>query len=246
MQVTVPSERNFQIFNAIECLGKSRREAAELFSISATRVQQIVAQVRDYLSRFGSPELLYVSPAHAELGCLRLSYEKLRFMYRQVMRLWDDSVDQSLDIVKQDAAIKMGLKKPEPNLKFIQQAMKISVEQTKLAGRMAQAYTELEKHGSIQPPPPVEEVVEADDDAELPISPAATVIMAPPPGTKIDTEPPTGTCTVEDIQTFEAIMAAHNRNRASACPEEDYDATLAAMQARKEKQKGKKHPAQPR
>ena len=166
MQVTVPSERNFRIFNAIECLGRSRREAAELFDISATRVQQIVTQVRQYLSRFGSPELLHISPSQAELGCLRLNYEKLRFMYRQLMRLWDESVVQSLDVVAQTEIAKHGGKRVEPNIKLIQQAMKVATEQTKLAGRMAKAYTELELNGTIQPPPPVKAIIEEDDDEE--------------------------------------------------------------------------------
>lgn len=80
MKIMVPSERNFDIYNAVTTAGKSLRTVAAMFELSLTRVQQIVDQVRYYLSQFGSQELLFSPPQQAELAALRLTYEKLRYI----------------------------------------------------------------------------------------------------------------------------------------------------------------------
>ena len=58
MTLSLPSERNWAIFHSVTTEHLSRREAAERFGLSSTRVQQIVQQVIDS-GAFDSAQVVY-------------------------------------------------------------------------------------------------------------------------------------------------------------------------------------------
>ncbi|HTN76780.1 MAG TPA: hypothetical protein VL096_16085 [Pirellulaceae bacterium] len=248
MQLVVPSERNFEIFHAVETHGLSRREAALKFDISPTRVQQVVEQVRYYVAQFGSEELRFAPPQFAELGSLRLCYERMRHVYGQLMRAWHES--QQLPVpsttaskaeLPSDPAMNMKtLATAGGNLKPLQQAMKIAVEQTKIAARMSQVYGRLLATGKLAPAPTIDEVVEAADDEDVVFAThtaSATAADTAPP-------PPKGSCTVTTEMASEYDQDRLANLKANAAAEMSCDDTLLAMQRHREEKQQRKHPAQ--
>lgn len=188
MKIMVPSERNFDIYNAVTTAGKSLRTVAALFELSLTRVQQIVDQVRYYLSQFGSQELLFSPPRQAELAALRLTYEKLRYIQGQLMREWDASLAKA-NGESSDDALSLTRSKSQPNIKLVQQAVKVSIEQTKLAGRIAKVYGELHEQGEVESLPQFDGCEVIDDNAEISLPPVHNVSLPPAGGcTELSTE----------------------------------------------------------
>lgn len=239
MKVSVPSERNFEIYHAVCTQGMSRREAAAIYELSSTRVHQIVEQVRFYLANFGSPELMFTPPEFTELGALRISYDRLSFLYTLLMRKWQQSEMPRPTAGEngEAAAAPRTLPPLGGNLRLVQQALRVMVEQTKIAGRMTQVHAQLVSFNFLSEKEPVEEVIEAADDAELPAGPLFV--------TQTDL-PPKGGCTVPQArvpnnaqEVFEDFVASHAR----AIPS---DSIAAALEERIAKHEQKKRPEQKR
>lgn len=65
------------------------------------------------------------------------------------MREWDASLAKANGESSEDA-LSVTRSKSQPNIKLVQQAVKVSIEQTKLAGRIAKVYGELHEQGEIE------------------------------------------------------------------------------------------------
>jgi hypothetical protein len=134
MPTTIPSERKFQIYHAVESQRLSRRDAARRFGVSCTRVQQVVTEVRSFVMRHGSGELLASPPELCELRALRLCYERLAHFYDTLMRQW--------------SALSGDDRSVAASIRLLHAAMRISVEQTKLAGRIAKLQVAAQEEGT--------------------------------------------------------------------------------------------------
>src|SRR5687767_14973593 len=91
MNLAQPSERNFEIFVAVEFQRMSLRRAAGEFDISPTRVGQIVEQVRQWY-RATTPD--WVSACEPDLRAAvacRLYEERVRHSATEAMDAWKSS-----------------------------------------------------------------------------------------------------------------------------------------------------------
>lgn len=209
MQLTVPSQRNFDIYHAVATQGLSRREAAAKFSLSPTRVQQIVEQVRFYVSQFGSEDFLFFPAEQAELISLRMNYERLRHLYNHMIKAWQQSQTPYPYPGESPAAIPTPLAPPKSggDLRLLRQAVRITMQQSQIAARITQAHLRLSALNLLPDVKPIDAMVEeSDDDPPVPPTPAPLPTSAPAPATlptprhedrrpARETAPPTGGCT---------------------------------------------------
>jgi hypothetical protein len=153
MRVYFPSEHNFQVYHAVHTDQMPRLEVAQRFGILPERVKQIVELVQQFVIEHGDDELLATPPEHLELGSLRLCYSKLNYFYGQLMQsrrqLGEQPLPQNL----------------LANMRLIHGAMRISIEKTRLAGRIAKVELAMIEAGTLDRET-VEnvELVEADLD----------------------------------------------------------------------------------
>lgn len=191
MTITVPSPRNFEIFHAVQTLQMSRRGAAEVFGISPTRVQQIVTEVKHFVIRHGSAEVLGDADEDLEKAALRLCYERLNYMFYSAMHVWRGSQGE-LTVVRRSGAKETSTTAPAFGaVRVFHAAMKAAVEQTKVAKVLANLLRE-ERNG--QPPAgrePIQYVLaEEEDDATEP-APRTTATSPPVSGCTVATPPVT-------------------------------------------------------
>lgn len=215
MQLVVPSERNFEIFHAVEVDNLSRREAAARFGISSTRVQQIVEQVKHFVSTHGAENLVSTAPEQLELASLNLCYNRLDYFYKSTMRLWHKAQEQ-----------------PQPasaNVRLLHSAVRISIDQTKVVGRIAKVRLAMIEEGTLAPINRNELTIRYEEETEA----------APEP-----TSPPTRGCTAkpafDEADVFRRVLAAS----ASPSADDSCDQLLAAMLRRKVTQTRETGPAQ--
>lgn len=152
MRADVPSERNFEVYHAVETYKLTRREAAKRFGISPTRVQQIVVDVKEFLCDHGSVELLNIPPADVELASLRVCYERLNHFYTKVIRQFN--------------TLELSMPGSPATIRLIQAATRISVEQSKVAGRICKVQKQMIESGEMPEPSHTfyQEVLEDDED----------------------------------------------------------------------------------
>jgi hypothetical protein len=135
MRVTFPSEQKFEVYHAVESLKLSRREVAKRFGLPLTRVQQMMSDVTAFVSEYGSEDLLNVAPERRELVALRLCYERMCFFYRTIMRKYN--------------ALEASNGSPGAMVKLLTTGSKISMDQAKLAGRIAKVEQEMIEAGTL-------------------------------------------------------------------------------------------------
>jgi hypothetical protein len=149
MRVTFPSEKKFEVYHAVESLKLTRREVAKRFGLSLTRVQQMMADVTAFVSEYGSEDLLNVEPQRRELVALRLCYERMCFFYRTIMRKYN--------------ALEASNGSTGAMVKLLTTGSKISMDQAKLAGRIAKVEQEMIEAGTLDYQ---QHVFEYEDDEE--------------------------------------------------------------------------------
>lgn len=223
MRVNIPDERKFEIYHAVETQLVSRREAGRRFGISPTRVQQIVSDVQTFVVRHGGDALLTMPAACLELGALHVSHEKLQFFYSQIIRQWRSEMNQGANSVR-----------------LLQAAARLSIEQAKLAGRIAKVRLAMLEAGLIEEG--TNEYVYAEDEAEQ----EETVAGCDPAEEEAELPaiaPPAGGCTADDdrsypeeLQAMLGVLAKSDDN--TAC-----DALVAALLKRGEAQAREQTPA---
>jgi hypothetical protein len=150
MRVTFPSEQKFEVYHAVESLKLSRREVAKRFGLSLTRVQQMMSDVTAFVSEYGSEDLLNVAPERRELVALRLCYERMCFFYRTIMRKYN--------------ALEASNGSTGAMVKLLTTGSKISMDQAKLAGRIAKVEQEMIEAGTLDFQQHAFEYEDDDDD----------------------------------------------------------------------------------
>ncbi len=224
MRLMIPSERNFEIYNAVHTDRMSRRNAAARFGISSTRVQQIVAQVQDFVLHYGDEMLLAMSPELMEVGALNLCHQRLGYLYHKLMLRCQAAEEAS---------------GPAACVRFIQAAARLTIEQTKIAGRIGKSHRTLLEEGFVERSTETLEIVyEEEEEAAEETAPATPSEEA--------NSPPAGGCTASSP----APLATTQPGLASETLTVDDDATcdqiLVAMERRKRSQETEIAPAQPR
>jgi hypothetical protein len=200
MRVTMPSERKFEIYHAVQTEHLSRREAARRFKLSPTRVQQMVMEVRAFVLEHGSESTLNMEPDQLELASLRLGYEKLCFYEQRLMRQWTAA---------ESSASMQGLA-----VRLMQASARIVIEQTKLAGRIAKVQKEMLEEGTFEAAQH-SYVLEDDDDEETEHSEAS-----PPEEDCTEDDPP---MSAEEERMINEIIASLGPNATS---DQIFQATL--------------------
>lgn len=224
MRLTIPSERNFAIYNAVHADRMSRRNAAARFGISPTRVQQIVDQVQVFVLHYGDEMLLAMSPEMMEVGALNLCHQRLGYLYHKLMLHCQAAEEAS---------------GPAACVRFILAAARLTVEQTKIAGRIGKSHRTLLEEGFVErSTEPLEIVYEEEEES---VEEAAS-----PTSSEEANSPPAGGCTAPSA----AAPIATQSGLASEVLTVDDDATcdqiLAAMERRKRVQETEITPAQSR
>jgi hypothetical protein len=186
MRVTMPSERKFEIYHAVQTEHLSRREAARRFKLSPTRVQQMVMEVRAFVLEHGSESTLNMEPDQLELASLRLGYEKLCFYEQRLMRQWTAA---------EASASTQGLA-----VRLMQASARIVIEQTKLAGRIAKVQKEMLEEGTFEATQHSYVLEEDEDDEE-----AAHSEPSPPEEDCTEDDPP---MSAEEERMIKEIIAS--------------------------------------
>jgi hypothetical protein len=210
MTITVPSPRNFEIFHAVQTLQMSRRGAAEVFGISPTRVQQIVTEVKRFVIRHGSVEIVGDAEEDLEKAALRLCYERLNYMFYSAMHVWRGSQGE-LTVVRRCGAKETSTTAPSFGaVRVFHAAMKAAIEQTKVAKVLANLLRE-ERNGQPQTErEPIEYVLadeEEDDGATEPAQPAARMPTAATAAATPLASPPVSGCTVATPPVTSSVFA---------------------------------------
>src|SRR5687768_13807139 len=91
MRTSTPSERDFEIYCDVEFEGLSLRKAAEQYGLSPSRVQQVVAEMRDWYRATTPQWVEETQPQLQPLVACRMAQERLRFLYRRSLDAWQDS-----------------------------------------------------------------------------------------------------------------------------------------------------------
>jgi hypothetical protein len=206
MRLTLPSERNYEVFHAIQSEKLSRQAAAERFAISPARVEQIVAEVRQFVLQHGDEELLLAKPEFLELGSLRLCYSTLDYFYSQVAHsrhaILDEPTPQNLLL----------------NLRLIQGAMRLAIQKAHMAGRIAKVELAMIEAGTLDRASVADvELVESPDDA----------------WPDEDIEPPVGGYTPSAASSERSLANSLHDDCATPTYETICDGISAAMEARK-------------
>lgn len=233
MTISVPSPRNFEIFHAVQTLQMSRRGAAEVFGISPTRVQQIVAEVKHFVIRHGSAEVLGPADEDLEKAALRLCYERLNYMFYSAMHVWRGSQGE-LTVVRRTGAKETSTTAPAFGaVRVFHAAMKAAVEQTKVAKVLAGL---LREERDRQPPEqrqPIEYVL-ADDEEDAP----------PPAPLAAATSPPSSGCTVTTPSVASSVFADALAQNTSLDEQLTCDGLMNALMHRRLAQRQGNAPAQ--
>lgn len=214
MHLVVPSERNFEVYHAVEIELMSRRTAATRFGISSTRVQQIVAQVKEFVREHGDDAIVQAAPERLELASLNVCHEKLNYFYKSTMRLWNQVRDQP--------AAAAG------SVRLLHSAARLSIEQTKVVARIAKVRLAMIEEGTLERVDPAQLTIVREDDNEE-ATPA--------------TSPPSGGCTAPKTQTQPSLIEQALARRVNPSEDFACDQTLAAMLSRHETKGREKHPA---
>lgn len=133
MRVTIPSERKFAIYHAIETERLSPALAAKRFGISLSEALDIAANVRHFVAVHGSIELLDQAPEEFELISLRRCHAQLDHFYATLMRQWR-TVEQN----------------PTASARLLQAAARLAIEQTRIAARIAKVQRAMIEEGTLE------------------------------------------------------------------------------------------------
>lgn len=224
MRLMIPSERNFEIYNAVQTDRMSRRNAAARFGISPTRVQQIVAQVQAFVLHHGDEVLLEMPPELMEVGALNLCHQRLGYLYHKLMLRCQAAEEAS---------------GPAACVRFILAAARLTIEQTKIAGRLGKTHRTLLEEGLVErSSEPLEVVYEEDDEA--------AAEPAPPTPAEAATSPPAGGCTAPSAAQPVITEPALASEALTVDDDATCDQILVAMERRKRVQESEITPAQPR
>ena len=237
MTITVPSPRNFEIFHAVQTLQMSRRGAAEVFGISPTRVQQIVTEVKHFVIRHGSAEVLGDADEDLEKAALRLCYERLNYMFYSAMHVWRGSQGE-LTVVRRSGAKESSTTAPAFGaVQVFHAAMKAAVEQTKVAKVLANLLRE-ERDGQPQTErEPIDYILaDEEDDASESALRAAT--------TATTTSPPVSGCTVTTPPVTSSVFADALASSTSLDDQLTCDGLMNALMHRRLAQRSGNAPAQ--
>jgi hypothetical protein len=227
MQLTLPSERNFDIYQAVTTEQLSVREAAQRFRVSPARVQQIVAQVKHFVLTHGCEALHCSSPERLELGSLRMCYVRLEHYQRLVMRSYHAG--------------------PEPasvsaQCRLLQAAARLSIDLTRVVGRIAKVQLDMLEAGTLQREELENvEFVLADEDLQMD-SPKAKEAPAVELDATVVIEPPAGGYTPSPSPAATELLAALQQRDATPTMETICDNISAAMSRRKAKKLRRKAP----
>lgn len=225
MRLMIPSERNFEIYNAVQTDRMSRRNAAARFGISPTRVQQIVAQVQAFVLHHGDEVLLEMPPELMEVGALNLCHQRLGYLYHKLMLRCQAAEEAS---------------GPAACVRFILAAARLTIEQTKIAGRLGKTHRTLLEEGFVERSnEPLEVVYEEEDNAAEEAAPTTTPIEAA-------TSPPAGGCTAPSVAPSITEQASLASNSLTVDDDATCDQILVAMERRKRVQEAEITPAQSR
>jgi hypothetical protein len=85
-----PSERDFLVFQAVACDGRSTRQAAEQFDISQTRVMQIRRHVAEWIAR-EVPEGMDLSPQERLRLAVHIANGRIDSLYSEAVEAWRES-----------------------------------------------------------------------------------------------------------------------------------------------------------
>ncbi len=133
MRVTIPSERKFAIYHAIETERLSPVAAARRFGVEVGEALAISANVRHFVAVHGSIELLDQAPEEFELISLRRCHAQLDHFYATLMRQWR-TVEQN----------------PSASARLLQAAARLAIEQTRIAGRIAKVQRAMIEEGTLE------------------------------------------------------------------------------------------------
>jgi hypothetical protein len=132
MKVTIPSERKFAIYHAIDTERMSPVMAARRFGITVGEVLDIAANVRHFVAVHGSIELLDQAPEEFELISLRRCHAQLDHFYTTLMHQWR-TVEHN----------------PAASARLLHAAARLAIEQTRIAGRIAKVQRTMIEEGIL-------------------------------------------------------------------------------------------------
>ena len=223
MRVTLPSERNFEIYHAAVTEQMARRDVAARFGLSLTRVQQIVTQVEHFVREHGHERLRCDSPERLELSSLRLCYDQVDHFQKMVMRSYHALNEQGASVVAQ--------------CRLLQTATRLCIDLTRVAGRIAKAQCALLEAGTIERAEVerVEFELSPEDQGEEPAitttgATDATALSVTPQKSKL----PVGACTPHDAKTNKALVAALELNSTNIDDRTICDALTAGLLRRRD------------
>lgn len=224
MRLVIPSQRNFEIYNAVHADRMSRRNAAARFGISPTRVQQIAAQVQAFVLHHGDEVLLEMPPELMEVGSLNLCHQRLGYLYHKLMQRCQAAEEAS---------------GPAACVRFILAAARLTIEQTKIAGRLGKTHRTLLEEGFVERSnEPLEVVYEEDEDTTEEAAPTTSPDEA--------TSPPAGGCTAPSVASPVTEQASLTSSSLTVDDDATCDQIVAAMERRKREQASEITPAQSR
>lgn len=233
MRVTLPSERNFEIYHAAVTEQMARRDVAARFGLSLTRVQQIVTQVEHFVREHGHERLRCDSPERLELSSLRLCYDQVDHFQKMVMRSYHALNEQGASVVAQ--------------CRLLQTATRLCIDLTRVAGRIAKAQCAMLEAGTINRTEVerVEFELSPEDRGEEPAIAGATVATALSV-TPQKSELPVGGCTPHDTKTVKALAAALDFNSTNIDDRTICDALTAGLMRRRDAKARSETPVQKR
>jgi hypothetical protein len=93
VRIAPPSERDFQVYEAVAALGLSSRGAADEFGISQTRVLQIRQRVEEWISRYAPQSAESLSPRERLIVAADLADRRSQMLFSEAMEAWRGSQD---------------------------------------------------------------------------------------------------------------------------------------------------------
>lgn len=110
MNLSLPSDRNFEVYHQVKIGGVSLRAAAKAFGISAHRVQEICQQVEAWYEANAAEWARDYDPQTQALAAWRINLLVLDHLYRQAVRAWHGLTEPEMiesagpcEVVRRDA-----------------------------------------------------------------------------------------------------------------------------------------------
>jgi hypothetical protein len=88
MLLPTPSPRNLEIYNHVRHRGRSLRDAADEFNLSATRISEICAQVERWYAATMPEWAAHLNRESAALAAWRTHQQRLEQFYADVLEAW--------------------------------------------------------------------------------------------------------------------------------------------------------------